>query len=173
MNCWSVCSHKSVWSWRILRGPERCSGNDRGRTAANRRWVHARRTTRLRSIAAAGPAPAWRCAICSTRSGRVTASRRAARICTFSKTWRWSVPIVSTQNDLEQLARSSRLPLKRLTLRSSLQIRGSMRRLSSRWRGQVSTALYSQLCRRRGGTCVSLCNEVATFPAAFLNVVRC
>lgn len=85
MSYWSVCWRKFAWSWRIPRGLERCSVKDRGRTAASRRWVRARRTTRLRNIAAVGPAPAWRCAICLTRSGRATASQRVVRICTFCK----------------------------------------------------------------------------------------
>jgi len=109
MNYWSACSHKFVWSWRTPRGLERCSVKDRERTVASRHWVRARRTTRLRSIVAVGPAPAWRCAIYLTRSGRVTASQRVVRIYTFYKrvprTVRFSVVSIGTdrlnpQNDL-------------------------------------------------------------------------
>lgn len=167
MNCWSAFLRKFAWSWRIPRGLERCFEKDRERTAANRRWVRARRTTRLRNIAAVEPAPAWKCAIYSIRSGHATASRRAVRICTFCKTRRSSISFQNDRLDPEWSGVAADFHWNVLRFGAIFEYGGQWGD-SRRRRGQVSTAPYSRLHGRRGGTCVSLCNEVATFPTAFL-----
>jgi len=150
-SCWSACSRRSASSWRTPRGPARCSGRDHGRIAANRRWARARRTIRPRSTAAVGPAPAWRCAICSTRCGRATANRRAARICT------------SCERCAEE-ERDSRWSATSKRRRCDLFLRNGGLRINE---GRLSWHEYrpaldcnSRLRGRRGDTCVSLCKQV-------------
>lgn len=150
-SCLSVCSRKFAWSWRIPRELERCFGKDRGKIVASRRWARARRTIRLKSTAAAGPAPAWRCAICLIRSGRATANRKAARICTFCKIR--GIDIFGIWNERA----CGWLPLKRSTLRDTLRAPGvnevTLVEEENKYRPH---SIPPRLRGRREGTCVPL-----------------